>query len=268
MFLMTVVHFGILSFRGGALYNYYHHYADRAAMYDFVQKFGLVATSETPGSGGLLETLGYLVHGDRANLANSNIADVFNSIINMLGTGITIIVIFLSAPLARIFGKKTVAVTGFSLSALCAFAFYLLSSTNTLGMVALTVIGSICYAPTIPLIWAIYADVADFSEWKTGRRFTGMVFASIGFGLKAGLALGSASFLWIMAGFFGYDTKLPDAPQAVAGYRACGGVVVGILFAVCTVLLVCYPLTKRLTLQMADELAARRNKFASQTSSQ
>jgi Na+/melibiose symporter-like transporter len=135
-------------------------------------------------------------------------------------------------------------------------------------MVALTVIGSICYAPTIPLIWAIYADVADFSEWKTGRRFTGMVFASIGFGLKAGLALGSASFLWIMAGFFGYDTKLPDAPQAVAGYRACGGVVVGILFAVCTVLLVCYPLTKRLTLQMADELAARRNKFASQTSSQ
>jgi Na+/melibiose symporter-like transporter len=44
---------------------------------------------------------------------------------------------------------------------------------------------------------------------KTGRRFTGMVFATIGFALKSGLALGSASFLWIMAWFFNYDTKLP-----------------------------------------------------------
>jgi hypothetical protein len=82
--------------------------------------------------------------------------------------------------------------------------------------------------------------VADYSEWKTGRRFTGMVFATIGFALKSGLALGSASFLWIMAGFFNYDTKLPDAPQAVQGYRACSGIVVGILFAVCTVLLIAY----------------------------
>ena len=76
------------------------------------------------------------------------------------------------------------------------------------------------YAPTIPLIWAIFADVADYSEWKTGRRFTGMVFATIGFALKAGLALGSASFLWLMAGLFQYDTHLPDAPEAVAGYHA------------------------------------------------
>jgi GPH family glycoside/pentoside/hexuronide:cation symporter len=266
MFCMTVVHFAILSFRGGALYNYYHHFADRAAMYDFVQQLGLVSTADSPKTGSLLEMLGYIVHGDRADLANSNVADVFNSLVNMLGTGVTIIVIFLSAPLAKILGKKTIAVVGFALSSICALSFYLLAPTNTTGMVVLTFIGSVVYAPTIPLIWAIYADVADFSEWKTGHRFTGMVFASIGFGLKSGLALGSASFLWIMAGVFGYDTKLPDAPQAIAGYRACSGIVVGILFAVCTVLLICYQLNKRLTIQMADELAERRRKFAMQTS--
>lgn len=265
MFLMTVVHFAILSFRGGALYNYYHHYADREAMFDFVQKLGLVAAPDAPKTGGILETLGYIVHGDRANLANSNVADVFNSIINMEGTGLTIIIILLSPPLAKRFGKKAVAVAGFSLSAVCAFAFYLLSPANTTGMVTLTAIGAAVYAPTIPLIWAIYADLADFSEWKTGRRFTGMVFATIGFGLKSGLALGSASFLWIMAGFFSYDTKLPDAASAITGYRACSGIVVGVLFAVCSVLLVCYPLTKRVTIQMADELAERRKKFSRQT---
>jgi len=112
------------------------------------------------------------------------------------------------------------------------------------------------------LIWAIYADVADYSEWKTGRRFTGMVFATIGFALKSGLALGSASFLWIMKYAFSYDTKLPDAPQAVQGYRACGGIVVGILFAICTILLISYQLNKRTTIQMADELAERRKQLA------
>jgi len=257
MFFMTLCHFCILSFRGGALYNYYHHYADRAALYDWVQQLGLVVPADAQASG-LLETLGYIVHGDRAELANSNVADVANSLINMLGTGVTIIVILLSAPLAKKFGKKAVAVTGFGLAGLVSLAFYFLSPTNIWGMVLLTILIATAYAPTIPLIWAIYADVADYSEWKTGHRFTGMVFATIGFALKAGLALGSASFLWIMAGIFNYDTKLPDAVQAVQGYRVCSGIVVGILFGFCTVLLVVYQLNKKLTIQMADELALRR----------
>jgi Na+/melibiose symporter-like transporter len=265
MFIMTLVHFAILSFRGGALYNYYHHYADKAAMFDFVEKIGLTApalTAAAPKPGGLLEWLGYIVHGDRNNLGSSNASDVFNSIINMVGTATTILVIILSPPLSRRFGKKAVAVAGFGLAALGTFAFYLLSPTNVTGMLLLTILIAIFYAPTIPLVWSIFADVADYSEWKTGRRFTGMVFATIGFALKSGLALGSASFLWIMAGFFNYDTKSPTAPDAVAGYRFTSGIAVGILFAICTVLLMVYQLNKQVTIQMADELAARRQKTA------
>src|SRR5262249_693558 len=126
------------------------------------------------------------------------------------------------------------------------------------GMILLTLLIAICYAPTIPLIWAIFADVADYSEWKTMRRFTGMVFATIGFALKSGLALGSASFLWIMERFFKYDTHLPDAPDAVSGFRFCSGIVVGGLFAICTVLLMNYALNKHVTIEMADDLAKRR----------
>jgi Na+/melibiose symporter-like transporter len=125
-------------------------------------------------------------------------------------------------------------------------------------MLALTIVIAVCYAPTIPLVWAIFADVADYSEWTLGRRFTGTVFATIGFALKSGLALGSASFLWIMSGFFQYDTKLPAAPEAVAGYRFTSGIVVGVLFAICTGLLLAYQLDKGTTLRMADELAKRR----------
>jgi glycoside/pentoside/hexuronide:cation symporter, GPH family len=261
MVLMTLVHFGILSFRGGALYNYYHHYVDKRAMYDFLDSLGMVSA---PGAapGGLLDAIGSRVHGARGDLAASNVADVFNSIVNMVGIGVTILVILLSPSLARRFGKKAVSVGGFALAGTFSLAFYLLGPTNVVGMLVLTVLIAIFYAPTIPLVWAIYADVADYSEWQTGRRFTGIVFATIGFALKAGLALGSATFLWIMSGLFGYETTQPSTANAVAGYRACAGIVVGLLFAVCTVLLAVYKLDKKSTLTMANELEARRRAAA------
>jgi Na+/melibiose symporter-like transporter len=253
----TVCNFAMLSFRGGAHYNYYHHYADKAAMFDFVEKLGLT-TSGAAKTGGVLDWLGYIVHGTRDTAANSNVADVFNSIINMLGTAVTIAVIMLSASFSARFGKKAVIGWGFALSALNAFAMYLLSPTNTLGMVAVAVIGAIVYAPTIAVAWAMYADAADYSEWQTGRRFTGMVFATIGFSLKAGLALGSAVFLWLMAGLFDYETHLPAAANAVAGYRATSSLIVGLLFAGGALSIALCKLNKATTLQMAAELAARR----------
>lgn len=262
MWCWTLVHFAILSFRGGALYNYYHHYADKTAMFEVAQKLGLTAPPLAPGApapGGLLEWLGYIVHGDQTA---SNVADVFNSIVNMLGTGLTIIVILVSTPLAKRFGKKSVAVAGFALAAIGSLSFYLLKPTNVWGMLGITAFVSIVYAPTIPLTWAIFADVADFSEWKTGRRFTGMVFATIGFALKSGLALGQASFLWLMILLFHYNTKFPDTADALQGFRVCSGILVGILFAVCTILLMLYQLDKQTTIQMADELNERRRKVA------
>jgi len=265
MFIMTLVHFAIMSFRGGALYNYYHQYADKAAMFDFLNHLGLTAPALEPGApkpGGLLEMLGWVVHGTRDNLVGSNVPKVFYSILNIAQRITTIAVILMSASLAHRFGKKAVAVWGFALSTVLGFAFYFLKPTDVAGMLVVTLLSAIVYAPTIPLIWAVFADVADYSEWKTGRRFTGTVFATIGFALKAGLAIGSASFLWIMAGFFGYDTKHPSLPDAVQGYRLCAGIGVGVLFGICTVLLMVYKLNKGMTIQMADELAERRKAAA------
>ena len=185
MFCMTFTHFTILALRGYALYNYYHYYADKTALYNWLRGLGLTVPEGAAAPGGILNWLGYIVLPDR-----SNVADVANSIINMIGTGVTIIVILLSPSLARRFGKKAVSVAGFGLASLGTLAFYFLPPANIGGMVALTVFIAVVYAPTISLVWAIYADVVDYSEWKTGRRATGIVFATIGFALKLGLSLG------------------------------------------------------------------------------
>ena len=258
---MTLVHFAILSFRGGAHYNYIHHYVDKVAMYDFLDGWGLTAPQLAPGETGtgMLDYLGYIVHADRENLAGSNVADVFNSIFNVSGNLTMCVGILLFAtPLATRFGKKTVAVVGFGLSTLTALLFYVLDPTNCVGMLLTQIVCSLVYAPTIPLVWAMFADVADYSEWQTGRRFTGMVFATFGFALKAGLAFGSSSFLWLMSGLFDYDTKAPAADNAVDGYLFCSSIAVSILFGICTVLLIVYQLGKDATIRLAKDLEARR----------
>lgn len=265
MFLMTFVQFAILSLRGGALYNYFHSYADKAALYDWVSTLHLTAPPLAPGAaapGGLLEWLGYIVHADRSNLADSNVADVANSIINMIGTGVIVLVITLSPSLARRFGKKAVAVGGFALTAVSSALFYLPGPRDIGWMVVLGILWSVTYAPTIAICWAMFADVADYSEWKNNRRATGIVFATIGFALKAGLSIGSASFLWLM-GMYGYAANQVQTARTLDGIRMCSSIYVGLLFALCTLFVACYKINKQLTLQIAEELSERRRRLAS-----
>jgi Na+/melibiose symporter-like transporter len=249
MFVMTLIHFAIISLRGGAFYNYYHYYADKGALYDWLETLHLTApplTENAPAPGGVLEFLGYIVHADRADLANSNVADVANSVINVLEKIVFIVVIICSPWLSRILGKKTIAVVGFGLMAIVSILFYLPRPTDVGWMVALTV----------------FADVADYSEWKTGRRATGIIFATIGFALKAGLSIGTFLLLNVLAGY-GYDgTNRTQSAETLQGIRLCSSVLPAALFAVCTLLLALYKINKRMTIQIADDLAERRARSA------
>jgi Na+/melibiose symporter-like transporter len=260
MFVLTLVHFTILSMRGGAFYNYYHYFADKTAMYDWLAKLGLTAPPVAAGSaapGGILEFLGWIVHADRSNLADSNVADVTQSVINVIEKIVFIAMIMLSPKLSEAFGKKAIAVVGFALTTVAAGMFYYLSPTQVDRMVALTVLVAITYGPTIPLVWAMFADVADFGEWKTGRRTTGIIFATIGFALKAGLSLGAFVLLKLLA-HYGYVANAEQSPETLQGIRLVSSLYPAIMFGVCTLLLMVYPIGKRLTLQIASELAERR----------
>jgi Na+/melibiose symporter-like transporter len=160
-----------------------------------------------------------------------------------------------------VYGKKLIAVVGFALTAIVSALFYLPKPTDIGWMVALTVIAAVAYGPTIPLLWAMFADVADYSEWKTGRRATGIIFATIGFALKAGLSLGAYVLLTLLASY-GYEANAAQSAQTLEGIRVCSSIIPAVLFAVCTMLLVAYKIDKRLTIQIADELAERRAKAA------
>jgi glycoside/pentoside/hexuronide:cation symporter, GPH family len=264
MFMMTLVHFTILSLRGGAFYNYYHYFVDKQAMYDWLARLHLTAPAAAGAAvapGGLLEFLGWVVHADRSNLADSNVADVAQSVINVIEKSVFIIMILISPMLSAALGKKAIAVVGFAVTTILSALFYFLAPDQIGWMVTLTIAAAIAYGPTIPLLWAMFADVADYGEWSTGRRTTGIIFATIGFALKAGLSLGAFVLLMLLARY-GYEPNQAQSQPALFGIRMCASIYPTVLFAFCTLLLTAYSINKQLTLQIADELAERRQATA------
>jgi Na+/melibiose symporter-like transporter len=260
MFVMTLVHFSILSFRGRAFYDYYHNYADPRAMFDWLSSLGLTAPLIIPNGlapGGVLEFLGWVAHGDRANLVGTNTADVTQSIIGVVEKVVFIAMILLSPTLTEKFGKKAVALSGFAAMTVVSGLWYFVEPGQVWTMLGLTVLGAIAYGPTIPVLWSMFADVADFSEWKTGRSATSVVFATICFALKTGLGLGSFLVLQLLD-WYGYVAGPSQSAQAHFGIRMMASAYPTAMFFICTVLLAVYAINKRFTLQIASELAERR----------
>jgi Na+/melibiose symporter-like transporter len=267
MFFMTLVHFSILSFRGRAFYDYYHNFADPQAMFDWLTTLGLTGPPIVEGQaapGGLLEFLGWVAHADSTNLAGSNVADVAQSIIGVIEKIVFIGMILLSPMLTAKFGKKAIALVGFALMTMVSGCWYFVAPQQIWAMVGLTALGAVFYGPTIPVLWSMFADVADFSEWKNNRSATSVVFATICFALKAGLGVGSFLVLQLLD-MYGYQPGQTQDAEALNGIRLIASVYPTVLFLICTLLLAAYGINKRMTIQIADELAERRKKSASTT---
>lgn len=126
-------------------------------------------------------------------------------------------------------------------------------------MYVLCFLKSLAYAPTIPLMWAMLGDVADYIEYANHRRATGFCFSGAICGLKTGLGLGGA-FAGLILSVFGYvsgGTHM-QSETAEQGVRLAASVLPAILFAVGVIALYCYPITKRFNENMQAELEARR----------
>ena len=118
-----------------------------------------------------------------------------------------------------------------------------------------------------PLLWAMMGDVADYGEWKTGRRATGTVTAAVVFALWVGLALGGAIAGWLFS-FYGYVSNATvQTARAQLGIQLTASVYAGLAFFAAALCLFFYPITRELNQKIADELAERRKTFAPQVSS-
>jgi Na+/melibiose symporter-like transporter len=260
MFILTVSHFLVLAMRGGTLFYYFQYYVNQDSLFDLLQSLGLTSTASGGVATGtwhhLLNTLGLIV-----NAAKTNVSSVGFSLLNISSQFVTVVGVLCSTFLSIRFGKRAVALAGFSATTIFMALFVLLPPTAIGTVFVLEYVRALTYAPTIPLIWAMFADVADYAEWKTGRRATGVIYATILFGLKAGLSLGGAIAGWLLAGY-GYRANAVQTPEALYGIRMTVSIYPAAFFLIVIICLICYRIGKMLNIQIQDELAERRKGFA------
>jgi Na+/melibiose symporter-like transporter len=186
-------------------------------------------------------------------------ADLF-SYFNALGMGVTLLGILLAKPLAVRFGKRNTFRTCLFLTAVFACVYAFLPPDAIFLIFAFNALLSLAYAPTIPMLWAMMADVADYGEWKTGRRATGMTFSATTFGLKMGLSLGGAMAGWLLT-YFGYVAGAEQTDFALKGIRLMMSIIPAIPFFIGVAVLFVYKIDKQAELQMQDELIERRKTY-------
>jgi len=101
--------------------------------------------------------------------------------------------------LTKFLDKKTLLTLLMSLVAVLSISFYFVPKDQIVLMFVLQVAIGLCLGPKSPLVFSMYADTADYSQWKTGRRATAMIFSAAAFAQKLGGAFAGAMIGWVLA---------------------------------------------------------------------
>jgi len=179
------------------------------------------------------------------------------SIFMVSGTIMTIAGVLLTGVISRIFGKAATYASLLGLAGVSTALFYFLTPTSIIMMFILQVITSFSVGPVSVLQWAIYTDTADYSEWKKGRRATGLVMSAGLFSLKLGIALGVSALTWIL-GAYGYIANQPQTESGLMGVRMIMSIYPAIFALLGMVFMLFYPLNKKMMVKMEEDLTARR----------
>jgi GPH family glycoside/pentoside/hexuronide:cation symporter len=189
-----------------------------------------------------------------AFLLSASIFLSVGEVANMIG-------VVIAVPMSRKLGKKSTYIVSMAALIGLSVLFFFLPATSGgyMAMLAFQLLISVFTGIISPLIWSMYADVADYSELKDGTASTGLIFSSASMAQKFGGAFGGAAVMWILAGF-GYNTAegAVQTETAILGLQMLMSWVPAIVAAVSILVVWFYPLTKKKMEGVQAELAARR----------
>jgi glycoside/pentoside/hexuronide:cation symporter, GPH family len=180
------------------------------------------------------------------------------SAFNVVGQGLSLIGVLLVPMFAKLVGRKSATVILFIAALICTGAFYFFKPDDLMLIFVFQAVGSLVGGPISALLWVLYADTADYSEWKTGRRATGLVFSASIMSNKLGWAIGMmiAAFILAMTGFVANVAQNIDV---LNGLKAMMSVIpVGIGVVALIILMFFYKLDETTMKQVKAELDERR----------
>jgi GPH family glycoside/pentoside/hexuronide:cation symporter len=182
--------------------------------------------------------------------------DYFSAVMTT-GAAAFILGVMLTSPLSKRFGKRNFYMASMTMTALLTVGFYFVPPANIPLVWGAHALISLCAAPTAPLVWAMYADTADFSEWKWGRRATGLIFSAASFAQKFGWAIGGAGTGWLLA-YFDYVPNVAQSPRTINGILLMMSVIPSFGALIAIAALWFYDLDENTVKTMGTELKERR----------
>jgi glycoside/pentoside/hexuronide:cation symporter, GPH family len=189
---------------------------------------------------------------------SSSMILAISTIYLLLGQAANIIGVVLAKPVADRIGKKSTFLIAMLNAAVLSFVFFLLDRTNITLILTFQFLISINAGIIFPLVWSMYADTADYSEWKNGRRATGLVFSAASMSQKFGASIGIAMVGWILA-FYGYQANIEQTEATQNGIRMMLSIypALGALLAAGFIFI--YPLKESVLESISHELAVFRS---------
>ena len=174
---------------------------------------------------------------------------------NMLGVA-------LAVPLSDRLGKKSSYILALIVAGVLSLFIMFLPVSEPAGLwtlMGLQVLISVAAGVTLPLLWSMFADIADYSEYKNASASTGLIFSSSSMAQKFGGAFGSALILWVLAAF-GYDTSenAVQAQSAITGLKAMMSWIPAAGAFLAAIVVAFYPLTTSKMKEISAVLAERR----------
>ena len=193
--------------------------------------------------------------GKWAFLVSAGIFLSIGEIANMAG-------VVLAVPMSRHLGKKSTYILSMAALICLSIAFFFLPATagGYWAMLAFQLVISVFTGVISPLVWSMYADVADYSEFKDGTASTGLIFSSASMAQKFGGAFGGSAVMWLLAAF-GYNTVAGavQTETAILGLRILMSWVPALVAALSILVVWFYPLTKKKMSAVQAELATIRS---------
>lgn len=171
--------------------------------------------------------------------------------------GTNIIGVLLAKPLSKVLGKKKTFMYSIIVSSALSFAFFFVEPHQLIMIFGLNVLIGISAGVVLPLVWAMYADIADYSEWKNGSRSIGLIFSSSSMSQKFGWTLGGALTGWMLA-LIGFEANVEQAESSIMGIRLMISVFAGIAGLVAALFAYLYKLDEPVMENIQKELKVMR----------
>ena len=242
MLSLTTLTFVSLAMKGGSYVYYFENFIDASRLTSFINP-----VLE------FLSSIGINFFGNDPVSAGFGLFNAGGIIFMIIGIG-------LSKTLADKYGKRNVFGLFLFISTLFIILFNFFKPTSIELIFGSQILHGFFYGITIPLLWAMIADVADYSEWKNNRRATAIIFSAMMVGLKLGLTIGSSLVTKILD-YYGYDANSVSgqASEAILGTKLLVSIFPAIPFLLGIGLLFFYEINKDMETQIELELKQRRN---------